>query len=349
MRLNYFLYVLFFLFLFSSCDDDKNKSFLPWYIGKPGEVLVVYPSKSTLNAVNDTLTSYLKEIIQPENPFRPEYAFSVYSILDKNFSKLQKSHGNIITIHIANKYQEPEVEYIKDLWARGQRVILIKANSNSEVRKLVYKYGEQWVNYFNNIELSRLVNHYKLYPNKEIKEFVNLNNQIDLNVINSMKIASFGSDYLWLNSQRLRNKMTGDANGGFQNVPHDIIQGIFIYEYPYISDSAFGLNELVNNRNKFFKSNIKLEKDSAFMVTEMHQGFQPSIDTVTFNKNFAVKLKGMWRTEHDYMGGVFVSISFLDVTNSKVICLDSYLYAPKFGKREYLRELEAMLYSYKKL
>ncbi len=350
MKLKSFIFIFSILFIFSSCDEDEeSKSFLPWFIGKPGEVLVVYPTTNSLNAVNDTLSTYLKEIIKPENPFRPEYAFSVYTILNKNFSKLQKSNGNIIKIDIDHKYQDAEVEYVKDLWARGQRVILIKANSNHEVRKLIYKYGHQWVQYFNNIELSRLVNHYKLYPNKEIKDYLIEHHQFEMNVINSMKVASSTTNSVWLNSQRLRNKMTGDDNGAFQNVPHDIIQGILVYEYPYISDSAFGLNQLVLHRNKSFKSIIKLETDSAFMLTEMHDGFKPSLDTINFNGKFAVKLTGMWRTVNDYMGGVFVSISFLDDTNTKVICLDSYLYAPKFGKREYLRELEAMLYSYNKI
>ena len=47
--------------------------------------------------------------------------------------------------------------------------------------------------------------------------------------------------------------------------------------------------------------------------------------------------------KNDFMGGPYVHYTFVDEENSRVINLDGFVYAPKFNKREYLRELEALL------
>ena len=47
------------------------------------------------------------------------------------------------------------------------------------------------------------------------------------------------------------------------------------------------------------------------------------------------------------MGGPFISLSTLNETKDKIICIEGQVFAPKFDKREYLREMEAVLYSFK--
>ena len=47
------------------------------------------------------------------------------------------------------------------------------------------------------------------------------------------------------------------------------------------------------------------------------------------------------------MGGPFVSITTLDTKNSRMITIDGYVFAPEFDKREYLREVEAIIKSAK--
>ena len=53
----------------------------------------------------------------------------------------------------------------------------------------------------------------------------------------------------------------------------------------------------------------------------------------------------MWNMENAFMGGPFVQYAFVDKTEEKLICVDGYVFAPKFEKREFLRELEAIALS----
>ncbi|MCK5028344.1 MAG: DUF4837 family protein, partial [Bacteroidales bacterium] len=41
----------------------------------------------------------------------------------------------------------------------------------------------------------------------------------------------------------------------------------------------------------------------------------------------------------------FVSFSFIDEKNNKVINIDGFVFAPQFDKRDYLRQVEAILNS----
>ena len=47
------------------------------------------------------------------------------------------------------------------------------------------------------------------------------------------------------------------------------------------------------------------------------------------------------------MGGPFSSISAVSEDGKNVVTIEGYVYAPNFGKRELIRELEAYMFSYK--
>jgi hypothetical protein len=53
----------------------------------------------------------------------------------------------------------------------------------------------------------------------------------------------------------------------------------------------------------------------------------------------------LFRTENYYYGGPFISISTYDEARQRIVTIDCYTHAPKFSKREYIRELEAVCYS----
>ena len=46
------------------------------------------------------------------------------------------------------------------------------------------------------------------------------------------------------------------------------------------------------------------------------------------------------------MGGPFVSHSFYSPDGSEIYVIEAFLYAPKYDKRQYLRQVESLLYSF---
>ena len=49
---------------------------------------------------------------------------------------------------------------------------------------------------------------------------------------------------------------------------------------------------------------------------------------------------------NDFMGGPFVSHFFLDKERKNIIAVDGFVYAPKYPKRNYMRQVESIMYSF---
>ena len=67
----------------------------------------------------------------------------------------------------------------------------------------------------------------------------------------------------------------------------------------------------------------------------------------SLNKQYAVELRGLWELENDYMGGPFVSFTTLDKKRNRIITVEGFVFAPRYDKHNYIRKLEAILYSLK--
>jgi len=83
--------------------------------------------------------------------------------------------------------------------------------------------------------------------------------------------------------------------------------------------------------------------EGSYMTTEYR--LLPVYEEIAFRGGFAASMRGLWRMEGDFMGGPWTSIAWVDKARGQLVTVDGYVYAPYFGKREYLREVEAMVRS----
>jgi hypothetical protein len=64
------------------------------------------------------------------------------------------------------------------------------------------------------------------------------------------------------------------------------------------------------------------------------------------NGAYMAELRGLWRLEKAFMGGPFISHTILDEPRNRVVTVEGFVYAPSLDKRLYVREIEAMLYTF---
>ena len=55
-------------------------------------------------------------------------------------------------------------------------------------------------------------------------------------------------------------------------------------------------------------------------------------------------MRGFWDVANDYMGGPFVSYTTINDATNEVFTIDCYVHSPKYGKRNFLRPLEHLVY-----
>ena len=75
------------------------------------------------------------------------------------------------------------------------------------------------------------------------------------------------------------------------------------------------------------------------------QDFPAFMNVLNLKNNYTIEIRGLWNVYGDFMGDPFLSLTVLDEKRKRVITVDGYVYAPKFNKRNYLRQVEAILYS----
>ena len=59
--------------------------------------------------------------------------------------------------------------------------------------------------------------------------------------------------------------------------------------------------------------------------------------------------RGLWSMKGDAMGGPFVSHSVVDSASRRIVVAEAFVYAPGMKKRNLLRQVEAALYTMKKV
>ncbi|OQB68257.1 MAG: hypothetical protein BWX93_01593 [Bacteroidetes bacterium ADurb.Bin139] len=73
---------------------------------------------------------------------------------------------------------------------------------------------------------------------------------------------------------------------------------------------------------------------------------EPSYRWVNYNNRQFVEIRGLWDVKNDFMGGPFVAHCFYDKASQSVVVLEAFVYAPKYPKRNYLRQVESIIYSF---
>jgi len=78
------------------------------------------------------------------------------------------------------------------------------------------------------------------------------------------------------------------------------------------------------------------------MVTELK--YPPVSASYSIGENYTFELKGLWKTNGDFMGGPFTSYLIHDQKRSDLIMIDTFIFSPKFDKRDYVRQLDAIIH-----
>ncbi|MGQ8337221.1 DUF4837 family protein [Sunxiuqinia sp. A32] len=317
-----FLVLLTFT-LFNSCVNDST-NMRKKITGKSGELVIVIPK----TIWESTPGSKLREVLaQPQLGLpQDEPIFDLIDVPPAAFKDIFKTSRNIINVTISSTVDTSKVELKKDIWAWPQAVINIKAKSQDDFVDLFTKNSDRIVAYLLKAERDRLMINYKKYHDKAAKNIVSDQFKIKLNMPPGFKVTKQEKDFAWVRYET-----------------PDISQGIIISSFPYTSDSTFTKNYLLSKRDSILKEYVEGPTTGSYMTTE-HQ-LPPIFNVFKFKNNYATEIRGLWKVENDFMGGPYINLSVLDAANNRIVMIDGYVYAPRFDKRDYLRQVEAMIHS----
>ena len=309
----------------SFSKDSEDKSYLPSSSRKYGEVLIVvdtfYENRQTGEVLNTIFSESLVGMPQAEGHFRAS------TVPTRAFQSILKRGRNILKLSIG-KGKRTAINIEEDVWARDQLMIQITAASDTDAARVLSKNTQTIRDYFNEIELKRLQKQFQGKPQKDIMDSVAKNYKLTFVVPPGFVQMAKNENGFWLKKE----KSIGQ---------HQIMQGVAVFVRPYDSDSVFSHESMIVKRNEFTREMVQGTRDSSYMA--VYQDYRAATKEVNLNGTYALEYRGLWNMKNDFMGGPFLHYTLVDEKNNRVVELDAFVFAPKFNKREYLRELEAIL------
>jgi len=307
------------------CKQGKvKKSLLPGVSGKAGEVVIVMDK----NYWNGTPGEMVKNILLQDVPGLPqsEPMINAVNISNKAFSELFRIHRNIIVTSISKNVKSNSITIEKDKWAQPQTIINIHAPNREAFIELWKNKGDKVLATILDAEQTRLMKNYKKYIEKPVVEKLKASSGIKLVVPKGYTYDLDTNNFIWMSHETPQ-----------------ISQGIFVYYYDYKDTTDFTQLNLINKRNEVLHNYVSGPRKGSYMTTELQ--VLPEFRSYKWRGNYTAELRGLWKVEGDYMGGPFISISQFDEINNRVVTVEGFVYAPKYDKRNYIRQLEAILYS----
>ena len=314
---------LFTALALMSCGN-RREALLPNVSGKAGEVIVVMKKADWEGALGGAT----RELLAADCPWLPlrEPLYSLVNIAPGDLSNLFKVHRNIVWFDIDPQAVDTGVKYLKDRWATPQCLVYIAAHSSEDALDFFKKNGAVISSYIEQAERDRVISNTLHYEERNLSQQVRevFGGSPHFPIGYSLKKKT--ADFVWIADEKQYTN-----------------QGILIYSYP-AGEDPFTLEKIIARRNSALKVNVPGMFENTWMTTGDYPA--PYIEYMKYRGREFAQVRGWWEVENDYMAGPFVSHSFYSKDGKRIIVAEAFLYAPKYDKRQYLRQVESLLYSW---
>lgn len=348
-------FLVFGLFVIVSCSsENRNPEYMPVATGKPGDMILIMDSIQWRGPLGSEMRKTFREELQGLP--REEMMFNMTWVYPRKGSTLLTQIRNLVFVFtldqntrgskiLKEQFTPETLEKIKsdttfyiftreDEYSRGQEVMYLFSDTEENLIKHVQRDRKKIQDYFNNIEKNRVMERLKKTSStKGVTDFLRKEQNCELQVPIGFKLADKQNDFIWLRQM--------DAE-----VDKDVFISWKPYEseYQLLPDSIIAWRDQIAQRYLFEDP----EQPNSYLVTETTVPFRPVIaKQVNFNNHFAMELRGLWKTNTNTMGGPFISYTLIDEAKGLLYYVEGFCFSPGKSQRETIRELEAILWTFK--
>jgi hypothetical protein len=350
------------LFLFSiaiitlaSCSAPGDRSAnLPKAAGGTGDIYVFMDSAQWKGPVGKVMDSiFNQEMIglpREEGIFRMTYVDprKMNFVLKQRRNLIflvtldQTGPGAQIVKNLFTQEQITEIEtnkdkYIEtytDVYAKGQQVIFLFGQTQEQLIAKLEANGQKMIDYFNKAESDRLnASLFGAGTITGVSTWLKENFHANMTIPFGYKLVQHEPDFIWV-----RQMNTDDD------------RNIFIAMTDYTSLDQFKSDNLVKFRNEVAKKYLYEDPEhiNSYLVTETEIPYKPvTTKEVNFGGNYAVEVRGLWRTNTHTMGGPFLAYAMSDQSTGKFFYVEGFVYSPSKDQRELMRQIETVLRTFR--
>ena len=310
-----------------SCDKGTGgkRTLLTNVTGAAGEVVVVLSG----SVINESIGKTFKSILEEEYPMLPqsEPLFKVALVPTSSFTDIFKTHRNLIIVKVSDEFEKTQIIPQRDVWAAPQTVLNIVGPTYPAIERMLLEDKDRLIQLLEQAERDRTVQNAIKFEAEGLRAKVEKRFNASLYFPKGYRMNIDTTNFMW-----------------FSYETPSTSQGVFIYEFPYTDDNTFTAEYLIAKRNEFLKNYVAGPTAGSYMITETI--IPPTFQPLMFKGRYFGQLRGLWDVYSHPMGGPFISLSTVDEVRNRVITVEGYVYAPRLDKRNYLRQVEALLLTF---
>lgn len=318
----FLLQAFIILVIFSGCAHQSSNR--PNSTGKGSEILVVCEKPVWDRIARETLLGLFSKEMTGLPESEPE--FTLVNVPYANFSRFLQSHRNVFIVDINPQNTSPGIESQTNVWSRPQKVIKLKAASDTTFLRLIQEKGEAVKEVFNMNERARFSAQNALERNLKAEEAIKQTFNMKMVISSDFYLAKKKDNLIWLRKET--NEMS---------------LGLIFFTAAYKDPNQLQQQKVVSSLKEVTRQNIPGSVDSSYM-TISESVIPPVSRPVKFNGYYATETRGLWETRGDFMGGPFINYAVVDTLNQRVVNFYGYVFYPNKDKRNYIRQLESIIW-----
>lgn len=236
--------------------------------------------------------------------------------------------GRIILKVEKSKNAEAGIQYLENVYAKPQRLVLIQGKTNQEINALIKDNSEKIISVFKTSEIAEKQRRMK--KSLGSSEAVEKRFGATIKFPSAYRVAKDTDDFVWIR----RDIKTGTVN-------------LMIYEIPLeaLPKDDTVISEIIKIRDSVGQAHIPGPTEGSYMITE--EAYTPSMYNTIVDNKPAIETRSTWEVKNAFMAGPFINVAVEDKVNNRYLVLEGFVFAPSVEKRNYIFELEAIIRSLK--
>lgn len=307
--------------MLASCKEVKRQP-----VGSPYEVLVVCDEAFGDSDADKALTKALR-IAVPGLP-QKEASLKIIKTKEGKLNSTNEAYRNIILVDIGSNHSKSELRFEKDVYASPQVVMAIYSPNEKEFAQYVSRNAQVIVDFFSLKERERQISSLYRKSNRHASSLIKKKFDCDMKIPSDIAGYKQGRNFLWFSDYNNPSKVE--------------MLSFAVYSYPYNGPEDFSKENFIHMRDSMMMENIQGGEPGQFIKTDAES---VTLSEEGYDGKYMSIARGLWYMENDIMGGPFVSHSIVDEVHNRMVVVEAFVYAPNKLKRNFMRKLEASLYT----
>ncbi|MDR0814607.1 MAG: DUF4837 family protein [Bacteroidales bacterium] len=317
----------------ASCSLQSNN--LPNATGRQGEIIVVIDRALWTGACGDSIRQYLACPVDGLSAYEPLFTL----LQQQELRGTTQNARNLLIVNIDPASQKSSLGHQNDAYAKGQLAFNITAPNADSVIACVNRCKDLLAERFLTKDRNEYIDYYEKVANTTFSQKAQEKFQVSITIPREYSLAVEKNDFLW-----------------FTREEKDMIMGVLIWKEPYTSTEQLTEGQLLTKMDAMCKKYITGKMPNSYMATvrnipayedALEIDLSPAVKRFTNHEVYTVQLNGLWQMENEPMGGPYVSLSIIDAQRNQIVTGMGFVFFPRKDKRNYVRMLEAILYTMK--